>query len=181
MKSYKISNLLGLKSFRTQIQEVSNPRALKAGASIISSIFLALGYYHHRAFYFSSLQYSTYFHNLTAKPILNINKLLELDNQQMYYSPLSQMEPTHFDQKIKMHTAKVTGTFDHAKEILVPSTKNGVRGYNVFAPFYYQNRSVVPDKLNERHTTYTPDYIASLPKNQNDRVAIGVLRGWYLF
>ncbi len=47
------------------------------------------------------------------------------------------MPVKEFDRLYRFKRIEITGNFDHDKEVLIGSNKNGEKGYNVYTPFYY--------------------------------------------
>jgi hypothetical protein len=47
------------------------------------------------------------------------------------------MPEKEFDKLYRFKRVEISGNFDHDKEVLIETCKNGERGYNIYTPFYY--------------------------------------------
>lgn len=95
----------------------------------------------------------------------NPSKAIE---QTLYY----RMPEKEFNIIYRMKPAFIRGVFDHNKEVHVPRVKNGVKGYDVFTPFYYY----VTERTD--HLNVVEDNGKTYATPIEERAAIAVHRGW---
>lgn len=86
------------------------------------------------------------------------------------------MPEKEFDRLYRFRRVEITGNFDHDKEVLIESCKNGQRGYNVYTPFYYYNNTAI-----DPNASMVAQNGQSVPEQRITAGGIVVHRGWYIF
>lgn len=92
------------------------------------------------------------------------NKLLTL-----FY----RMPEKEFNRLYRFRRVEITGNFDHDKEVLIETCKDGKKGYNVFTPFYYYLNTSVDETSKMVGTDGNP-----IPEQRISPGGIVVHRGW---
>lgn len=142
--SESVLSILGLKNVIYAVREHEQRNLLKKGLWFISLSSGLLSYYFYKKGYNYVSKYSEYKNRLLNSPVLNINKLVGVKVNGNNLNSLVSVFGK-YDEVYKMKTCKLTGYFDHSKEIHIPHSKNGIDGYLVFSPFFYADY-VLPDK-----------------------------------
>jgi len=101
-----------------------------------------------------------------TKPINVNNEFVSINTTDKRHNLLYRIPEFEYQVLYRLKSATVTGYFDFNKEILVPHYKNGIRGYNVFAPFHYYD------------LYYNRIYLNKVADHNSDKGAIIVKRGW---
>jgi hypothetical protein len=176
-KEKKLSNLLGTNTLLTKIRSLPQHEFgnFRVGALSLLLIFGASSYYFYRKEYQQRMKISSGYYKLLKKqPIDAGNQFLwgaEPGTPSIitwYY----RMPKKEYDIKYRLRSAYISGEFDHDKEILLPTKKDGKNGYTVITPFYYYNKSSPTNYLGVNQN-------GSLFKNNDEqRGAIAVNRGW---
>jgi hypothetical protein len=110
---------------------------------LISGFGLAT-YYFYRQNFTKEMALSHGYYRLMNHKNVNVNA--QFYEQGAHNQPRSsfswfyRIPKKEFDTIYRMKGAYVRGAFDHNKEILFPSTKNGISGYDVITPFYYHTK-----------------------------------------
>jgi hypothetical protein len=113
---------------------------------------------------------------INMHPVLVNNEFYELgamNEARSSFSWLYRIPIKEFNILYRMRSAMMVGQFDHNKEILFPSFKNGMHGYDVITPFYYYLKNV-PDAEN----TYLNEKGEAVGQTKVERAALAVNRGW---
>ena len=179
LKSEKrLSNLLGTDSLVKRLRSLSGHELgnFRAGAMFLSIIFGGMGYYYYRQYKTQKFQVSAAYYKLVSLAPLNAGyqfwfngrEVEEVQQMTLYY----RMPRKEFDIKYRNRSAFIMGEFDHDKEILIPTTKNGADGYDVVTPFYYY-RKVFASNYLSLHSDGTP-----YNGYTSQRAGIAVYRGW---
>ncbi len=179
LKSEKrLSNLLGTDFLVKRLRSLSGHELgnFRAGAMFLSIIFGGMGYYYYRQYKTQKFQVSAAYYKLVSLSPLNAGyqfwfngrEVEEVQQMTLYY----RMPRKEFDIKYRNRSAYIMGEFDHDKEILIPSTKNGADGYDVVTPFYYY-RKVFGNNYLSLHSDGTP-----FNGYTSQRAGIAVYRGW---
>lgn len=142
--SESVLSILGMKNLIYAVREHEQRNLLKKGLWFVSITSGLLSYYFYKKEYNFISKYSEYRHKLLNQPVLNLNKLVAVNINSKHHNLLNSVE-NKYDEVYKMKTCKLTGYFDHSKEIHIPHIENGIEGYLVFSPFYYVDY-VLPEK-----------------------------------
>jgi hypothetical protein len=133
-KVEKIFNLIGMKNYVQAVHSYQSITQIRLGA-----LFLGLGlgfgsYYYYRQITAYNLKASEYLTKLSSPDVTYLNKYFHLTKDSIQQSFLK-IQYRDYEQHFKMRPTKITGYFDHSKEIhvKVPFTDF----YRVFTPFYY--------------------------------------------
>lgn len=78
-----------------------------------------------------------------------------------------------FNQLYRYRRVSVQGNFDHDKEVLIESSCNGERGYNVYTPFYFYDNTT----MNTGYDMVAGDG-SKFMEQRLERGGIVVHRGW---
>merc|ERR1711976_478518 len=142
-RSVRISDMLRTNGFLNKIRSLPRQELYFFRTGLIGitvfSFFSSIYFYRQarRQLYSSS---ESYYKLCNQEPIDLGREFWYKDIQDKVTSRLTyfyRMPLKEFDIKYRMRSASVTGEFDHDKEILIRSKKNGKNGYQVYTPFYY--------------------------------------------
>ena len=78
-----------------------------------------------------------------------------------------------FNQLYRYRRISVQGNFDHDKEVLIESTIQGEKGYNIYTPFYFYDNTV----FNTDNVMIAGDG-DKFVEQKLERGGIAVHRGW---
>jgi hypothetical protein len=173
----KLSTLLGTNKLLNKIRSLPQNEFgnFRFGALALTLLFGATSYYFYRKDYQQRYKISSGYYKLLKKTPINagdqfiwVKNVSATSFLTWYY----RMPKKEYDIKYRLRSAYIMGEFDHDKEILLATRKNGKDGYTVITPFYYyekQNpspfRSITQDGTLFKHV-------------DEARGAIAVNRGW---
>jgi hypothetical protein len=176
-KQKLLNKVLGTDFILKRLRNLSGPDLgnFRVGAGFLAFTFGGMAYYFYRQYrktvYMSSM---SYYKLINVKPIDAGNQFMlvsdpkETTNPTFYY----RMPKKEFDVLYRMKSAYIKGQFDHNKEVLIPNSKLGHQGYDVYTPFYYYRKLV--------ESPYLQLHSDGQPTNGFEAVnaAIPVYRGW---
>lgn len=167
-----IANLyrsFGLKQYVQLVKEAENRRMVKKGALALSVLTGSLAYFIYSKQKMTEEKVSEYLFNLSG-PSKNINLMHYLAPNLSYSNLLASIDKVSYEKMFFMKPCKVTGYFDHSKEIHVLCEKYGQKGFLVFTPFYYANyKDYEIKEVNDPEKRL---------KNDSQQGTIVVNRGW---
>jgi hypothetical protein len=177
-KEKKLSTLLGTNTLLNKIRTLPQNEFgnFRLGALTLALIFGATSYYTYRKEYQQRMKISSGYYKLLKKnPIDAGNQFIwqkEVSGATFLLTWYYRMPKKEYDIKYRLRSAFIDGEFDHDKEILLPTKKDGKNGYTVITPFYYYEK-IIPSAflgVTQNGTLY----------NQNNavRAAMAVNRGW---
>jgi len=169
----KLYNSLGISNY---LKSVKSTKGAKTGFGLLGIVFGSLCYYNYNKSRVFSSKYSEFYQKLHQSHAIDLNSLIWYNTQKAKYENIiSQMNQNDYNNRFFMSRCKVTGSFDHSKEILVPNKKNNEEGYLVFTPFYYADFTgkLVENSAEENNFDNT-----NLPDRYLQKDAIIVNRGW---
>lgn len=176
-KEKRLSTLLGTNNLLNKIRSLPQHEFgnFRMGALTLLLIFGASSYYFYRKEYQQRMKISSGYYKLLKKhPIDAGNQFIwgaepGTPNFLTYYYRMPKKE---YDIKYRLRSAFISGEFDHDKEILLPTKKDGRDGYTVITPFYYYEK-------NSPSMYYGVAQNGTLFQNaEEQRAAIAVKRGW---
>lgn len=167
---------LGLKNYASQVENSS--RSTKTGFKILGIFGLGLGLYFRNKFKESNLlegEVENIFYSSRPFDLNSFIRLLPIEKQE-YENPFNKMQKEVYEQVFLGKQCRVTGYFDHSKEIKVPykNEHDGKPGYLIFSPFYYvdyENKPHESEQINNFLKNETSDKIYT-------KGSIIVNRGW---
>eukprot|EP00340_Litonotus_pictus_P001552 CAMPEP_0170529686 /NCGR_PEP_ID=MMETSP0209-20121228/27806_1 /TAXON_ID=665100 ORGANISM="Litonotus pictus, Strain P1" /NCGR_SAMPLE_ID=MMETSP0209 /ASSEMBLY_ACC=CAM_ASM_000301 /LENGTH=239 /DNA_ID=CAMNT_0010821949 /DNA_START=197 /DNA_END=916 /DNA_ORIENTATION=+ len=106
---------------------------------------------------------------MSKSPLINLNSLFRT-NKDSTTDYIENISKANFDYFHKLKPSKLTGYFDHSREILVSQKKNGVEGYYVITPFFFMDY-VMPTEDLSKYKEFFADFMVL-------KGAIPVNRGW---
>ena len=176
-KEKKLNNFLGTSSLMNKIRQLPEIGNFRIGCLLFISGFSLGAYYFYRKYYEQKIVVSQYHYKLiNERPIIVNNEFytqVNYEEPQSSYSWFYRIALKEFNIIYRMKSAMVKGQFDHDKEILFPSEKNGKKGFDIITRFYYYLKYVDDNKNN------IVDSSGQIKKCQHvERAAIAVNRGW---
>lgn len=133
-KVEKLFNLIGMKNYVSAVNAYHNFSHIKTGSLLLGLGFGLASYYYYKQIKEFNLKASEYLTHLSSPDVTYLNKYFHLSKDGVQHSFLK-IHYRDYEHHFKMRPTKITGYFDHSKEIhvKVPFTKY----YRVFTPFYY--------------------------------------------
>jgi hypothetical protein len=178
-KEKKLSNLLGTNKLLNKIRSLPQSEFgnFRLGALALTLILGASSYYFYWREYQQRMKISSGYYKLLKKTPINAGNQFFWDREGGSTSMLTyyyRMPKKEFDIKYRLRSAFISGEFDHDKEILLPTKKNGVNGYTIITPFYYYQKNFPSIYLGiaQNGTLFN--------SNDEARGAMAVKRGWYI-
>lgn len=169
----KLYNAMGMSSWVTSVRQTKGART---GFTLLTLVFGGISYYNYNKRTSFGDKWSELEKKLHRDFAIDLNSLIWYNHTKgKYDNHLSRMSEEDYEKQYFMARCKVTGSFDHTKEILVPQRRNQERGYLVFTPFYYADFQL-PLK-DDQKTANTYDY-TNLPDRYIQKDAVIVNRGW---
>lgn len=143
-KDKYLTKFLGAENLLRKIRSLPGNQLgnFRVGAFFLACIFGCSAYYFHTQYnktvYMSSHSYYRLMHlpSLDAGAQFWLDHIVENNGMPTLYYRMPKKE---YDVIYRMRSAYISGEFDHNKEILIPTKKNGESGYDIFTPFYYYN------------------------------------------
>jgi hypothetical protein len=176
-KEKRLSNLLGTNKLLNKIRSLPQHEFgnFRAGALSLLLIFGASSYYFYRKEYQQKMKISSGYYKLIKKQPIDAGNQFIWGGEPGATSMITwyyRMPKKEYDIKYRLRSAFISGEFDHDKEILLPTKKNGKDGYTVITPFYYFEKNLPSMFLGVAQNG------SLIQHNDQERAAISVNRGW---
>jgi len=176
-RAYNLFSFFGFSNWANQVKQSSN--VTKKGLAFIGATLISGGLYLKNKSSHNQILYHQIEANMKKSP-LDLNSLVRLfndENVHQYSNPLKYMRREVYEKVFLGRQLKVTGFFDHSKEIKIPTNDYRQKGYYIFTPFYYVDyeRRPYEEKMGKGYEEMDmKDYI---PKNFHIKGAVIVNRG----
>jgi hypothetical protein len=144
-KQKLLNKVLGTDFLLRRLRTMSGPELgnFRVGAAFLAFTFGGMAYYfywqYRKTVYMSSMGY---YKLINAKSLNAGNQFIFESDNEIIHNPTFyyRMPKKEFDVLYRMKSAFITGQFDHNKEVLIPSKKFGIEGFDVYTPFYYYRK-----------------------------------------
>ena len=176
MNSVKVEKLYNAMGMSSWVNSVRQTKGARTGFGLLTLAFGGICYYNYNQRKSYSEKWSELEKNLHRDFAIDLNSLIWYNHVKgRYDNHISRMSQTDYDEQYFMRRCKVTGSFDHTKEILVPQKRGYEKGYLVFTPFYYADFQL-PLKDDQKTQNNFDD--TNLPDQYIQKDAVIVNRGW---
>lgn len=167
----KLVSLIGENDFVKAVRSMRNIRNFRTGSLVLMLLSGSLTYYFYRSHYSNLMTVSHAVYRFTKDRTIDLNAQVYIDAFGEVNNRLKRMTEKQYQNIYNYRLTKVTGYFDHNKEIHIPRTLNGEEGYDIITPFYYYNIDNVKNEGLKGATS-------AVPEEQSLRGGIAVRRGW---
>lgn len=172
-KAERIFKGLGLGNYVSSIKSNSlkEIKHFKYAASILGTGIFSFAVYLYFAERNIRMKQDQLYTTLVSSPVINLNSLSRANSSGENINLIDNISKDNYKHFYFMKQAKITGYFDHTKEILVYRKQNGVEGYDVLTPFYFMDYVNSSANVEKGFKELYPDF--AIVKG-----GIAVNRGW---